>query len=119
MAKSAAKPLAFPAAPVKNDNASTPVLAPVVEIDLHRIGRKTTQAFPGIHAPEGWVKKEDRQREGKVWVGYFHLWTEDPKGIVNLSGLGTFVTAQSVVSRWSQRAVTVRHTEKDRDRKNR
>ena len=40
-------------------------------------------------------------------------------GIVNLSGLGTFVTAQSVVSRWSQRAVTVRHTEKDRDRKNR
>jgi len=41
------------------------------------------------------------------------------RGIVNLSGLGTFVTEQSVVSRWSQRAVTVRHTEKDRDRKNR
>jgi hypothetical protein len=40
-------------------------------------------------------------------------------GIVNLSGLGTFVTAQSVVSSWSQCAVTVRHTEKDRDRKNR
>ena len=37
---------------------------PVVDIDVSHIGRKTTQAFPGTHAPEGWVKKEDRQREG-------------------------------------------------------
>jgi integrase len=80
MAKSAANPLTFPTAPIKNDNASTPVLASVVDIDVHRIGRKTPQAFPGIQAPEGWVKKEDRQREGKVWVGYFHLWIEDPTG---------------------------------------
>ncbi len=80
MAKSAANPLRSPSAPAKAESASTPALAPVVDIDVHRVGRKTTQAFPGIHAPEGWVKKEDRQREGKVWIGYFHLWTEDQTG---------------------------------------
>ena len=27
--------------------------------------------------PEGWVKKVDRAREGRVWVGYFHIWEHD------------------------------------------
>lgn len=80
MAKSAAEPLVFPSAQTQKQNSSGPVLAPVVDIDVRHIGRKTTQAFPGIHAPEGWVKKEDRQREGKVWIGYFHLWTQDHTG---------------------------------------
>jgi site-specific recombinase XerD len=30
--------------------------------------------LPRVEAPEGWVKKVDRAREGKVWVGYFHIW---------------------------------------------
>jgi len=80
MARSAAKPLVFPSADTEKRNSSGPVLVPVIDIDVRHIGRKTTQAFPGIHAPEGWVKKEDRQREGKVWIGYFHLWTEDHTG---------------------------------------
>ncbi len=80
MARSAAKPLAFSSPNTKKRNSSGPVLVPVVDIDVRHIGRKTTQAFPGIHAPEGWVKKEDRQREGKVWIGYFHLWTQDHTG---------------------------------------
>jgi hypothetical protein len=31
-------------------------------------------------APEGWVKRIERSREGKVWVGFFHLWTTDVHG---------------------------------------
>jgi hypothetical protein len=27
-----------------------------------------------VEAPEGWVKKVERAREGKVWVGFFHVW---------------------------------------------
>jgi hypothetical protein len=31
-------------------------------------------------AAEGWVKKIDRPRRGKVWVGFFHLWTTAADG---------------------------------------
>jgi len=31
---------------------------------------------PRTDAPEGWLKKIER-REGKVWVGFFHLWATD------------------------------------------
>ena len=31
-------------------------------------------------AAEGWVKKINRPRWGKVWVGFFHLWTTDAHG---------------------------------------
>ena len=34
----------------------------------------------GATAPEGWIKKIDRPREGKVWVGYFHLYVADSFG---------------------------------------
>jgi len=33
-----------------------------------------------IASPEGWIKKVDRAREGKVWVGYFHAWEQKPDG---------------------------------------
>ena len=37
---------------------------------IQSIGR----GLPRVTTPEGWVKKVDRAREGKVWVGYFHVW---------------------------------------------
>jgi hypothetical protein len=46
-----------------------------VDFDVRRLGRW----MPGSQAPEGWIKKIERQREGKVWVGFFHLWTTDAK----------------------------------------
>ena len=36
--------------------------------------------MPRVEAPEGWVKKVERAREGKVWVGYFHVWETTPDG---------------------------------------
>jgi hypothetical protein len=42
------------------------------DFDARGFGRR----FPQADAPEGWVKKVNR-REGKVWVGFFHLWTTD------------------------------------------
>ncbi len=36
--------------------------------------------MPRVEAPEGWVKKIERAREGKVWVGYFHVWETTPDG---------------------------------------
>jgi hypothetical protein len=35
---------------------------------------------PRAEAPEGWIRRIDRRREGKVWVGFFHLWTTDANG---------------------------------------
>jgi hypothetical protein len=53
-------------------------LAPVIEINVRHIGRKPQpQALIGATAPEGWIKKIDRPRAGKVWVGYFHLYVAD------------------------------------------
>ena len=42
------------------------------DFDARGFGRR----LPQTDAPEGWVKKVNR-REGKVWVGFFHLWTTD------------------------------------------
>jgi len=58
---------------------AAPELGPLGEpitFNLRGVGRKT----PGSTAPEGWVKKVERRREGKIWVGYFHLWTVDENG---------------------------------------
>lgn len=51
-------------------------LGPRVDFDVRRLGRQ----LPGTEAPEGWIKKIQRRREGKVWVGFFHLWTTDANG---------------------------------------
>jgi integrase len=47
-----------------------PTLVPPLEVEIQRVG----PGLPRVEAPEGWVKKVDRAREGKVWVGYFHIW---------------------------------------------
>jgi hypothetical protein len=39
------------------------------DLEVRGIGRE----LPRKAAPEGWVKKIDRPRTGKVWVGFFHL----------------------------------------------
>ena len=61
--------------------ASRPALAPVIEINVRHIGRTPQpEKLTGSEAPEGWIKKIDRPREGKVWVGFFHLYVADPFG---------------------------------------
>ena len=40
-----------------------------VDFDVRGLGRR----LPRTEAPEGWIKKIERCREGKVWVGFFHL----------------------------------------------
>jgi integrase len=61
--------------------ASRPALAPVIEINVRHIGRAPQpEKLTGSEAPEGWIKKVDRPREGKVWVGFFHLYVADPSG---------------------------------------
>jgi hypothetical protein len=61
---------------------SRPALAPVIEINVRHIGRTPQpEKLTGSEAPEGWIKKIDRPREGKVWVGFFHLYVADPSGI--------------------------------------
>jgi hypothetical protein len=44
--------------------------------DVRGLGRR----LPRTEAPEGWLKKIERRREGKVWVGFSHLWTSDANG---------------------------------------
>ncbi len=44
-----------------------------LDFNIRGLGRR----LPRTEAPEGWVKKIERSREGKVWVGFFHLWTTD------------------------------------------
>jgi hypothetical protein len=36
--------------------------------------------LPRTDAPEGWIKKVERRRQGKIWVGFFHLWVTDASG---------------------------------------
>jgi hypothetical protein len=56
-------------------------LVPVIEINVRNIGhRPQPEKLTGSEAPEGWIKKIDRPREGKVWVGFFHLYVADPSG---------------------------------------
>jgi integrase len=56
-----------------NETAS---LGEPVDFDVRGLGR----LLPRTEAPEGWVKKIDRQRGGKVWVGFFHIWTAEANG---------------------------------------
>jgi integrase len=56
--------------PLPGGNGDTPVQP--VSLDARGLGRR----LPQPEAPEGWVRKIER-REGKVWVGFFHLWTTD------------------------------------------
>jgi len=57
---------------------SRPSLAPVIELNVRQIARKPQpERLVGAAAPEGWIKKVGRPREGKVWVGYFHLYVAD------------------------------------------
>jgi integrase len=51
-------------------------LVPPPEFKIQTIGR----SLPRVETPEGWIKKVDRAREGKVWVGYFHVWETTPDG---------------------------------------
>ena len=53
-----------------------PTLVTPIEIKIQSVG----PGLPRVEAPEGWVKKVDRAREGKVWVGYFHVWETTPDG---------------------------------------
>jgi hypothetical protein len=53
-----------------------PTLVPSLEVEIQSIG----PGLPRVEAPEGWVKKVERAREGKVWVGYFHIWETGPDG---------------------------------------
>jgi integrase len=46
-----------------------------LEFDVRGLGRR----LPRTDAPEGWVKKIER-RDGKIWVGFFHLWATDVNG---------------------------------------
>jgi hypothetical protein len=81
MGKNAATqlPTALPGA--EEPASSPPSLAPVIDINIRHIGRKPqAQILTGATAPEGWIKKIDRPREGKVWVGYFHLYVADSFG---------------------------------------
>jgi hypothetical protein len=81
MAKNAATHLPTALAPAEQPASSPRSLAPVIDINVRHIGRKPQpQTLIGATAPEGWIKKIDRPREGKVWVGYFHLYVADSFG---------------------------------------
>lgn len=51
-------------------------IVPPPDVKIQSIG----PSLPRVEAPEGWVKRVDRLREGKVWVGYFHVWEANPEG---------------------------------------
>jgi hypothetical protein len=51
-------------------------LGETVDFDVRGLGRR----LPRTDAPAGWIKKIERRRDGKVWVGFFHLWTTDSNG---------------------------------------
>jgi hypothetical protein len=81
MAKNAATRLPSGPSRAAQPASSCPSLAPVIDINVRHIGRKPQpQTLIGATAPEGWIKKIDRPREGKVWVGYFHLYVADSLG---------------------------------------
>ena len=81
MAKNAATHPSPAPSPANRPAAAGPALAPVIEINVRHIGRTPQpEELTGSEAPEGWIKKIDRPREGKVWVGFFHLYVTDPSG---------------------------------------
>jgi hypothetical protein len=47
-----------------------------VDFDVRGLGHR----LPRTEAPEGWIKRIERRRQGRVWVGYFHVWTTDADG---------------------------------------
>ena len=47
-----------------------------LDFDIRGLGRR----LPRTDAPEGWLKKVARSLEGKVWVGFLHLWTTNANG---------------------------------------
>ena len=47
-----------------------PTLVTPLKGEIQSVG----PGLPRAESPEGWVKKVDRPREGKAWVGYFHVW---------------------------------------------
>ena len=81
MAKNAATHPSPAPSPANRPADSGPALASVIEINIRHIGRTPQpEKLTGSEAPEGWIKKIDRPREGKVWVGFFHLYVADPSG---------------------------------------
>ena len=54
---------------------STPLGDPV-DFDVKGLGRR----LPRREAPEGWIKKVERCRQGRVWIGFFHVWMTDVNG---------------------------------------
>ena len=81
MAKLAATHPSPAPSPANRRADSGPALAPVIEINVLQIGRTPQpEKLIGSEAPEGWIKRIDRPREGKVWVGFFHLYVADPSG---------------------------------------
>ena len=67
---------AFDSKNSKRSPEASPLGEPV-DFDVRGLGRR----LPRTEAPEGWIKKIERHREGKVWVGFFHLWTTDANGV--------------------------------------
>ena len=81
MAKNAATHPSPASSPANRPADAGPALAPVIEINVRHVGRTPQpEKLTGSEAPEGWIKKIDRPREGKVWVGFFHLYVTDPSG---------------------------------------
>jgi integrase len=80
MAKNAAKHTSPATSSANEPVVSRPGFAPVIEIDLRHIGRTPQPHLTGSPTPEGWIKRIDRPREGKVWVGFFHLYVADSSG---------------------------------------
>src|SRR5215468_5210403 len=81
MGKNAATHLPSTPPTAEEPASSRPSLAPVIDINVRHIGRKPhPQTLIGATAPEGWIRKIDRPREGKVWVGYFHIYVADSFG---------------------------------------
>ena len=81
MAKNAATHPSPASSPANRPADAGPALAPVIEINVRHVGRTPQpEKLTGSEAPEGWIKKVDRLREGKVWIGFFHLYVRDPSG---------------------------------------
>src|ERR1700686_4055295 len=58
------------------DSARPPLNDPAPVDFVRNLGRQ----LPRTAAPEGGVKRIDRRRVGRVWIGFFHLWTTDAHG---------------------------------------
>src|SRR5579864_1879346 len=61
---------------VRTAQADSPTFVPPKEVAIQSLG----PSLPRVEVPEGWVKRVERAREGKVWVGYFHVWETAPDG---------------------------------------